>query len=169
MLLEQIARGEERALATLYDRYAGMIYTVALRVLRHPTAAEELLEDLFVEIWRTPEAITLTRRGSLGAYLILAARNRAIAMLRRRPQSSSSPLTPLLACDLANETERAILSERASFTMTHLPRNQRKIFEMALYDGLSLRELAEVSAEPIPLLKGTITDALFSLREADWV
>ncbi|WP_222597554.1 sigma-70 family RNA polymerase sigma factor [Edaphobacter albus] len=169
MLLEQVARGEAYALAALYDRYSEMIYAVALRVLRHPTAAEELLEDLFVEIWRSPENISLTRRVSLGAYLIITARNRAIAMLRRRPQSSSSTLAPLLVYDLANETERAVLAEKASFTVANLPRKQRKLFEMALYDGLSLRELAEVSAEPIPLLKGTITDVLFSLREANWV
>jgi RNA polymerase sigma-70 factor (ECF subfamily) len=167
-LLEQIHRGQQGALAALYDRYAEMVYTVALRVLRHPTAAEELLEDLFGEMWRTPENL-FALRGSLGAWLVLTARNRAIALLRRRSQPSNNVLSPLLSHDLANETERTVMAQRTSFAVGRLTREQRKIIEMAFYDGLTARELAEITGESVPSLKQKIADSLCAMREAVFV
>lgn len=152
----------------LYDRYAQIVYAVALRVLRHQASAEELIEEIFVEIWRAPEKLSASH-GNLGASLLLTTRNKAIAVLRRKPYASNKAFSPFLSYDLSNETERTAAAKRVSLAVAPLSRDQRKILDMAFYDGLTMKELTEVTAEPIPLLKQKMTDTLFTLREASFV
>ncbi|HJX00271.1 MAG TPA: sigma factor, partial [Terriglobales bacterium] len=80
MLISRIRAGDEDALALLHDRYAQVVYSVALRVLAETTQAEDILQELFLQLWRNPQAFD-SNRGSLGAWLAVIARHRAIDYL----------------------------------------------------------------------------------------
>src|SRR5579863_543367 len=82
-LLERVVRKEESALAALYDRYSGLVFAEAMRILRDKGAAEEILQDIFYQVWRTAEKFD-PQRGSLPGWLLVVTRNRAISKLRRR-------------------------------------------------------------------------------------
>src|SRR6202034_326625 len=82
-LLALVERGGESAMASLFDRYSKVVYSVALRVLRDPAAAEDVLQEVFMQIWRNPDSFVATR-GSLGGWLAVVARNRSIDALRRK-------------------------------------------------------------------------------------
>src|SRR5215471_5496932 len=86
-LVARIRAGDQTALSELYDRYSGVVYGVALRILQDTGAAEDLLQDIFLQLWRRPDAFD-SSRGSLTAWLAVIARHRAIDRLRqRRPES----------------------------------------------------------------------------------
>src|SRR6201993_578962 len=82
-LLASVQRGDEGAMASLFDRYSKVVYSVALRVLRDPASAEDILQEVFIELWRSPDGFSATR-GNLGGWLALVARNRSIEALRRK-------------------------------------------------------------------------------------
>ena len=75
--------GDQSALAQLYDRYSSIVYAVALRVLGDAGAAEDVLQEVFLQLWRKPQAFDAAR-GNLGAWLAVITRNRAIDALRRQ-------------------------------------------------------------------------------------
>src|ERR1700748_2871924 len=88
VLLALVRRGDEAAMATLFDRYSKVVYSIALRVLRDPSSAEDVLQEVFMQIWRNPDGFVATR-GSLGGWLAVVSRNRSIDALRRtRPTES---------------------------------------------------------------------------------
>ena len=83
MLISRVRAGDEDALAALHDRYAQVVYSVALRVLGETTQAEDILQEIFLQLWRNPQTFD-SNRGSLGAWLAVITRHRAIDHLRRR-------------------------------------------------------------------------------------
>src|SRR5215467_6819674 len=83
-LIARLRAGDDTAMADLYDRYSGIVYGVALRVLGDTTAAEDVLQEVFLQLWRNPRAFNADR-GSLAPWLAVIARNRAIDLLRKRP------------------------------------------------------------------------------------
>src|SRR5215469_18462613 len=86
-LVARVRAGDSQALAELYDRYSSVVYAVGLRILQDAGAAEDILQDIFLQLWRKPEAFD-SSRGSLGAWLAVIARHRSIDRLRqRRPES----------------------------------------------------------------------------------
>lgn len=165
-LLMLIRRGDEAAMAALYDRYVRVVYSVLLRVLHHSSSAEEILEEMFVAIWRRPEDL-LSVRGSLGAWLAVVARNSAIDALRRRaPLETIGDIAMASPYDLSNDGERRLLADRTRAEVARLAPEQRKIFAMAFFDGLSHREIAEMTNETAETVKMTIRDAMLALRRA---
>src|ERR1700734_691838 len=82
-LVERMMAGDESALAALYDRYAGMLYAMLVRILKDTHAAEEVLQDLFLQLWRGASRFDASR-GSLPAWLMVIGRNRALSRLRTR-------------------------------------------------------------------------------------
>src|SRR5579864_5215271 len=83
-LITRIRAGDQSAMANLYDRYSGVVYGVALRVLANTTAAEDVVQEVFLQLWRNPQAFDADR-GRLAPWLAVIARNRAIDLLRKRP------------------------------------------------------------------------------------
>jgi RNA polymerase sigma-70 factor (ECF subfamily) len=157
--------GDQSAMAVLYDRYSRLVYSVALRVLREPATAEDVIQDVFMQLWRNPDSFTATR-GNLGSWLAIVARNRSIDTLRRRRHSNPIDDIPLIAPgNLADESERNILIERARTGMQMLPREQRKTLEMAFFDGLTHSEIADMTGAPLGTVKSRIRTALLSLRK----
>ena len=165
-LLSQVQRGDEQAMASLYDRYSKVVYSVALRVLRDPSSAEDVLQEIFMQIWRNPDSFIATR-GSLGGWLAVVSRNRSIdALRRRRPMDSVEDVALTSPCNLGDEAERNIMMEKARLVIHKLPAEQRKTLEMAFFDGLTHSEIAEMTGDPLGTVKTRIRSALLTLRKA---
>ncbi len=165
-LLTLVQRGDEYAMASLFDRYSKVVYSVALRVLRDPASAEDVLQEIFMQIWRHPEGFVATR-GSLGGWLAVVSRNRSIDALRRkRPTESVDDMSLASNYNLAEEAERNNLIEKARGAIHLLPVEQRKTLEMAFFDGLTHSEIAEMTGDPLGTVKTRIRSALGSLRKA---
>ena len=165
-LLGLVHSGDEHAMASLFDRYSKLVYSVALRVLRDPTSAEDVLQEVFMQIWRNPDSFT-TARGNLGGWLAIVSRNRSIDALRRkRPTTSVDDVALASPYNLADEAERNSLMERARIVIHQLPREQRKTLEMAFFDGLTHSEIAEMTGDPLGTVKTRIRSALLTLRKA---
>lgn len=166
LLLSRVGRGEEQAMAALYDRYSKVVYSVSLRVLRDPASAEDVLQEIFMQIWRNPEGFTPSR-GSLGGWLAVVSRNRSIDALRRRkPTDSVEDVVLASPFDLGAESERNLMIERARGAIVLLPQEQRKTLEMAFFDGLTHSEIAEMTGDPLGTVKTRIRSALTTLRKA---
>jgi RNA polymerase sigma-70 factor (ECF subfamily) len=165
-LLALVRKGDEQAMAALFDRYSKVVYSVALRVLRDPAAAEDVLQEIFMQVWRNPGSFTSTR-GSLGGWLAVVARNRSIDTLRRRrPTDSVDDVVLASSSNIAVEAERNSLMERARSVIATLPGEQRKTLEMAFFDGLTHSEIAELTGDPLGTVKTRIRSALLTLRKA---
>src|ERR1017187_2776295 len=93
-LLARVQSGDEQAMASIYDRYSRVVYSVALRVLRDPASAEDVLQEVFMQIWRNPDSFTAAR-GSLGGWLSIVSRNRSIDTLPRKRPSPNLAEIPL--------------------------------------------------------------------------
>ena len=91
-LLKRISERDEAAMAAIFDRYAKMVYSIALRVLHDPAEAEDVMQEVLMQIWRGPQSF-VSGQGSLGGWLAVVARNRAIDVLRRRHPSGQGPLS----------------------------------------------------------------------------
>ena len=165
-LLALVQRGDEQAMASLFDRYSKVVYSVALRVLRDPASAEDVLQEIFMQIWRSPGGFIATR-GSLGGWLAVVSRNRSIDSLRRKRPTESVDEIPLASpFNLSDEAERSLMMEKTRAAITLLPAEQRKTLEMAFFDGLTHSEIAEMTGDPLGTVKTRIRSALLSLRKA---
>lgn len=166
VLLGRVQRGDAAAMALLYDRYGRVVYSVSLRVLRDAAAAEDVLQEIFMQVWRTPESFQCTR-GTLPAWLAVVARNRCIDTLRRKkPTEQVEDVALASPTNLAEESERNVMIERARGVIAQLPPDQRKTLEMAFFDGLTHTEIAEVTGDPLGTVKTRIRSALMALRKA---
>ena len=131
MLMSRVRAGDEDALAALHDRYAQVVYSVALRVLGETTQAEDILQEIFLQLWRKPERFD-SSRGSLGAWLAVIARHRAIDHLRRRhPESDVEDVVIAVDTRLEQTTDRNRAVAKVRTAVEQLPVEQRKSLEMA--------------------------------------
>ncbi len=164
-LLALVQSGDEQSMATLYDRYSTVVYSVALRVLADQAATEDVLQAVFMQIWRNPESFNADG-GGLGGGLALHARTRALDALRRR--HSTGPTGPValdLPANLAGEAGRNALAKRARAGLHQLSSAQRKILEAAFFDGLTHGEIAETTGDPVSAVRTTLRGALLVLHE----
>ena len=165
-LLALVQKGDEYAMASLFDRYSKVVYSVALRVLRDPASAEDVLQEIFMQVWRNPDSFIATR-GSLGGWLAVVSRNRSIDALRRkRPSEQVDDMQLASPYNLADEAERNSMMEKARSVIQLLPTEQRKTLEMAFFDGLTHSEIAEMTGDPLGTVKTRIRSALGTLRKA---
>src|SRR6476646_8018617 len=136
-LVAGIRAGDQSAMAQLYDRYSSIVYAVALRVLGDTGAAEDVLQDVFLQLWRNPGAFD-SARGSLGAWLAVITRNRAIDSLRRRkPETDIEDVIVSVAPDLAGAADRSRAAEKIRGVLGSMPTAQRSALEMAYFEGMS--------------------------------
>ncbi len=153
-------------MASLFDRYSKVVYSVALRVLRDTASAEDVLQEIFMQVWRSPGSF-LETKGSLGGWLAVVARNRSIDTLRRRrPTDPVEDIALASPFNLADEAERNNMMERARAVILQLPVEQRKTLEMAFFDGLTHTEIAAMTGDPLGTVKTRIRSALLTLRKA---
>src|SRR5438046_5607721 len=128
----------------LYDRYSSIVYAVALRVLGDTGAAEDVLQEVFLQLWRNPGAFD-SSRGNLGQWLAVIARNRAIDGLRkRRPETDIADVVVSVELDIAGDAERARAMEKVRGALGTMPAAQRSALEMGYFEGLSHSEIASM-------------------------
>jgi RNA polymerase sigma-70 factor, ECF subfamily len=163
-LVARLRAGDQQAMSELYDRYSSVVYGVALRILQDTGAAEDLLQEIFLQLWRKPDAFD-SSRGSLGAWLAVIARHRAIDRLRqRRPESDIADCVIAGGTDLRDETERSLVIEKVRVVMGEMSADQRTAMEMAFFEGLTHTEIAEKTGEPLGTIKTRIRSGLQMLR-----
>jgi RNA polymerase sigma-70 factor, ECF subfamily len=165
-LLGEVAAGQQHAMEVLFERYGGMVYSVALRVLNDPGRAEDIMQEVFLQLWREPGKFA-AGRGSLGAWLAVVARNRAVDVVRgRKPSESVEDVVLAAKTDLASEVERRLLMEKIRAVLQDLPPEQQRSMQMAFFEGLSHAEIAAKTGDPLGTVKTRIRTALGSLRKA---
>lgn len=153
-------------MAELYDRYSPVVYAVALRVLGETGAAEDVLQEVFLQLWRNPGAFDAAR-GSLGAWLAVITRNRAIDALRkRRPETDIEEVFVSVVPDLASEADRVRAAQKVRGVLGTMPSAQRSALEMAYFEGMSHSEIASKTGEPLGTIKTRIRAGLMALRKA---
>ena len=152
-------------MAELYDRYSPIIYSVALRVLGDTGAAEDVMQEIFLQLWRHPQAFD-NNRGSLAAWLAVIARHRAIDFLRkRRPETDIDTITVASPADLESAASHALFIERVRGALDKVPSDQRHCLEMAFFEGLTHSEIAQKTGDPLGTVKTRIRSALITLRK----
>src|SRR5271166_1291729 len=139
-LVARIRAGDQQAMSELYDRYAKIVYAVALRVLQETGAAEDVLQDIFLQLWRDPDAFDASR-GRLGAWLAVISRHRAIDRLRkRRPEIDIEECVIAGGPDLGDEAERNLVIEKVRSVLAEMNPDQRHALELAYFQGLTHNE-----------------------------
>ncbi|MEM9543029.1 MAG: sigma-70 family RNA polymerase sigma factor [Cyanobacteria bacterium P01_E01_bin.42] len=169
-LIRAIRSGCSASLAKLYDRYSGLVYTLALKLLNDPRDAEDLAQEVFLSLWRRKSYDPT--RGSLSSYLTTLTRSRAIDRLRQR--SSRHKIRDRWFRDMSSPSlptpfDCASMEERREFVcqaLERLPVNQRRVLEMAYYEGRSQSEIAELLNAPLGTVKSWARRGLLNLRDA---
>jgi RNA polymerase sigma-70 factor, ECF subfamily len=165
MLLSAIRSGDEQAMEQLYGRYSSIIYSVALRVLGDTGAAEDILQDIFMKLWRNPDIFDASR-GTLGGWLAVITRNRAIDFLRkRRLETDITDVVVGYVPDMLSGAELSRALEKIRGTLAGMPSSQRSALEMAYFEGLTHTEIAQKTGEPLGTIKTRIRSGLQALRK----
>lgn len=169
-LVSRLAAGDMDAASELYDRHAGRMLALARRILRNDGDAEEVVQDVFSQAWRTARAFEATR-GSVVAWLLVMTRTRAIDRLRARqarPDTRAEAYSEALPGPGATPHEQLLSDEQAARVrdgLAGLPVPQRTALELAYYEGLTQSEIADRLKEPLGTVKTRIRTALMTLRE----
>jgi RNA polymerase sigma-70 factor (ECF subfamily) len=174
-LLNRVADRDETALALLYERYAQLIYALALRILQQPELAEDLVQETFVRVWRRASTFR-SGPGGVPAWLFRIARNLALDQLRRQ---AARPHTIQLAADSDGETAghnlvdpavdvaeqgwQRVRRDQVRNALTQLPLEQRQVIELAYFAGLTHRELANQLGVPLGTVKSRLRRGLQTL------
>lgn len=165
-LVQKITQRDEAALAALYDRYAGMLSSVLNRILRDTQAAEEILQDIFYQLWCSGSRFD-PARGSLPGWLLVIARNRAISRLRRHNPAAGEEIlenTVVMPFDLESSTAQQQLLTRVKGALDSLPKEQRAAVELAYFEGMTHSEIAERTGDPLGTVKTRLRSAVETLR-----
>jgi len=163
-LLERIEQKDEEAFSALYDRYSGLVFSEAKRILHRTGAAEEVLQDLFFHVWETAERFD-PERGSLAGWLLVGARNRAILKLWGKKQSAELDENGVaLRVDVESHAAQSHIAEKVRAVLKDLPEGQRQAVEYAYLQGLPLEEIADKTGQPVETVKMRMQSAMESLR-----
>lgn len=168
-LMRRLWAGELPALGVLYDRYASLVYSTALKVLRHAAEAEDLTQEVFLILVRTQSYDP--HRGSLVSYLTTLTRSRAIDQLRSQStqqkylnqwQHTRSPIDSIIPMNQITQQEHRALVRKALAT---LKADQREVLELSYYEGQSQRDIAEQLNLPLGTVKSWARRGLLQLRK----
>jgi RNA polymerase sigma factor (sigma-70 family) len=168
-LVALVARGDEDALAELYDRVGRIAYGLALRVLRDERHAEDAVQEAFLQVWRSA-ATFRAERAKASTWILTLVHRRAVDLVRREERRQADPLTDDSASVTApEETDEAAWlrfeRERVQVALKQLPDVQREALELAYYGGFSQSELADRLGVPLGTIKSRMFAGLARLRE----
>lgn len=167
VLIERIVARDEQAVADLYDRHCRLLFGLILRIIRDRSEAEEILQEVFVQVWTRAETYNVSL-GPPAAWLVRISRNRAIDRLRannvrlRAVESAPEPAAAQNPESRASQSEQQRAVARALDT---LPPDQRVLIEQAYFLGLTQSELAERFKVPLGTVKTRIRTGMLALRE----
>ena len=169
LLAARLAAGDDHALAEVFDRLASAVYGAALRVLGNGAAAQDVVQDVFVELWSHPDRYD-PAAGTLCTFLLMQARHRAVDVVRSelrrvarqerhhrltRGQRAPSPCDEVTAAEAASAVRAAV---------RQLPAGQRRVVELAYFNGLTYREVALAAGIPEGTAKSRLRLALAKLE-----
>ena len=167
VLMQRVAEsGDGRAFSELYDRYGGLVYGAGMRYLGDRTLAEDLVQDVFVSVWRNAASFDSSKAG-FSTWVYRIARNRAIDLARRR-QARARTVAPLQGEEAFPEPDGAeeilgtfdVMGALSEVSVTH-----REVLMLAYFEGLSQREISRRTGIPLGTVKSRTTAALRALRE----
>lgn len=166
-LIALAGRGEEPALAALYDRYGRVAYGLALRVLRDRALAEDAVQEAFLAVWRSAHRY-IPERSKPSTWIMTFVHRRAVDLVRREERRRADQLTEADATVGGSVDEEAWLRlerERVQGALRQLPDQQREAIELAYYGGFTQSELAERLGQPLGTIKSRMFTGLARLRE----
>lgn len=168
VLLVAISRYREDALAEAYRRHAGAVFALARRLLFDAALAEEVVQEVFLRIWNSPEKFD-PARGSLRSYLLAQSHGRSVDLLRsdasrRIREERDARRTAEAGYDLEHEVVDLSVAERVKDALTTLPDGEREAIALAYFGGHTYREVAELLGEPEGTVKSRIRAGLKRMR-----
>ena len=173
LLLQKIAQGDKRAFAEFYDHFSGVLFSAALRVLNNREATEDVIQDVFIQIWEKAPLYDATRGKPL-TWAMTLTRNKSIDRLRslqRRARlhddagkeaQTTEQFDGHSALDDVENTERGAIVRAA---VEKLTKEQRQALEMAFFGSLTHTEIAERLGEPVGTIKARIRRGMMKLRD----
>jgi RNA polymerase sigma-70 factor, ECF subfamily len=166
-LLGLVARSDDLALAELYDRFGGVAYGLALRILRDEALAQDAVQDAFLAVWRSAPAF-MPERARPSTWILTLVHRRSVDLVRREQRRRTEPLEPeqFPASDASDEEASIRFHRRVvQEALGRLPAEQRQALELAYYGGLSQSEVAERLGQPLGTIKSRTFAGLARLRE----
>lgn len=175
-LVARIAERDDEALGLLYDRYGRLVYAIALRITDNATSAEEVVQDVFYNVWRDAPGFR-PQAGNVSTWLMAIARHRAIDVTRSKrfragrreePIDSGPVALALPGGDPEQQVDERLLRQEIQAALQTLPEPQRRAIELAYYGGLTRSEIAEQLGEPLGTIKTRLRLGLTRLRDLLW-
>ena len=174
-LIHHLRAGQAQALPVLYERYSGLVYTLALRMLKQSTDAEELTQDVFLTFWKD-ESLNNHKynpeKASLSTYLCVIVRSRALNKIASHGsrQRSVDRLKAVTTSDLfaptpLEQASRTEQSQQVRQALRQLPDKQRQILELNYYQGMSHADIAQQLELPLGTIKSRARQGLVKLRQ----
>ena len=171
MLVHRLLQRDVSAFEQLYDRHSRIVYGLLLRILQQAGTAEEVAQDVFLQLWRNAAQYDESR-GPFVPWLLTLARNRALDTLRlkserqRRREDQTEEMPPVVAVpQYEKELDEKRRAEKVRALMASLNPQQKKAIELAYFEGLSHTEIAAALKEPLGTVKSWIRNGLLRLKE----
>jgi RNA polymerase sigma-70 factor (ECF subfamily) len=169
--MEAVAAGDRAAFDLLYQRMATPVFSLAMRLLRNQAQAEEVTQEIFLEVWRLAATYT-PERGSVQGWVLTITHRRAVDRIRASQASQNRDLRTGIrdfhsetSEDVEDVVEIRMESQRVREAMSHLTQLQRQAVEMTYLEGLSCREVSEQLSVPMSTVKTRLRDGLIRLRD----
>jgi RNA polymerase sigma-70 factor (ECF subfamily) len=170
-LVHRLLQKDVSAFEQLYDRHSRPIYSLVLRILQQAGTAEEVVQDVFLQLWRNAAQYDVSR-GPFVPWLFTLARNRALDTLRlkserqRRREDQTEELPPIASVpQYEKQLDEKRRAEKVRALMASLSPQQKKAIELAYFEGLSHSEIAASLKEPLGTVKSWIRNGLLRLKE----
>ncbi len=168
-LIDRIVLGDEAALRALYDLLAPRAYAIALKILKDQAEAEEVLQDTFLEVWRSATRFD-PARAAAERWIATMVRTRAIDRLRKRTSrdrmlTSAAQVEPPLRPTPEDLLSTSQIGTRVRNALAELPQEQRRALELAYFEGLSQSEIATTTATPLGTVKTRMRLAMIKLAQ----
>lgn len=174
-LMQRLFLRDLAAFRTLYNRYGNLVYSTSLRVVKDVQIAEDMVQEVFLRLWRKPESY-LPQKGRFVTWLTSVTRNRAVDEIRSRnrryrhetasPEEQERDLPDLEGEDPALTAELTDQRRLVLAAMKNLPPEQRQVIELAYFGGLTQLEIAERTGQPLGTVKTRIRLGMQKLRAA---
>ena len=164
-LLARIAEGDTGAFETLYERYSGAAYSVAIGMLKDAAQAQEVAQDVFLAIWRGAREFD-PARGSARTWILSVAHHKSVDAVRRSRRNSTVPLSDTMTgdADVIEAAQARVDAGRVRRALEALSIEQRAAIVLAYYGGYTQQEIAQRLGVPLGTIKTRIRDGLLRLR-----